>query len=215
MRSQRRAPLTATITRPRLNGAPVVQTVAGAQFDADLPTADFSQQAALLHRQSGNINLPGLHTFGDNDRIVLCGTEWEILGKASVWRDRTHVRVQEAGQLLHCSIRRAGATKGEFNAATGAYPSTPHAPHFVGIARAQRASTEARTLVVAEDDVTTTAYVVALTEAPDQTSVGDVVTLAALDETGGPGTPSVELIVKALDRPSLTWGHELICTDQL
>lgn len=214
MRTQRQLRPTGTISRPRIGAAPLTETVHGLQFDADVPGQDAGAHE-LLVRQTGVWNIPGCYEFAPNDRLIVCGTEWEIVGKASHWLDRTKVRVQEAGPLLHCTIRHPGATKGAFDETTGTFPSVPLEPYYTGIVRAQQATTESRALVVAEDDITTLAYLVALPDNVAELTVGDVVTVAKLDDAGGPTSPGIDLYVKAFSQTSLVWTRDLICTDHI
>lgn len=213
VRTQRRSAQVATVTLP-LAGSPATESlISGALFDADTPRAT-SGENSLLVRQAGVINLPGLLTIGPDHRIALCGQDWEVVGEAAHWLDRTKVRVQEAKPPLHCAIRRPGADKGDFDETTGTYPSTPHDAYFTGVARTQQATAEARSLVVGSDDVTTLAYTVHIIGDLSGVRVEDVVTLAELDADGDPTGDPVELVVKAFNRSDLVWEFDLICTDK-
>lgn len=113
------------------------------------------------------------------------------------------------------TIRRPGGAKGPFDDTTGTYPVTPEAPHFTGSARIQLLSTQAAQQLVAEQQITTTGYLVTVSLDATEVQVDDVVTITGSDDNGDPITVDHDLVVRSLSRGSLAWERDLICTDDL
>lgn len=112
-------------------------------------------------------------------------------------------------------IRHPGGTKGPFDPTTGTYPVVPHAPHFTGSARIQVRDAQSAEQLVAEQEVTTTGYLVAIDLSATDVAVEDVVTITGLDDNGDQVLLNHDLIVRAIAKGSLAWERDLTCTDDL
>lgn len=111
------------------------------------------------------------------------------------------------------TIRRPGAVKGAFDDTTGTYPMVPPEPHFTGTARIQARDAQPAELLVADQEVTTTGYLVAVPLDATQVQVEDIVTVTDLDCNGDEVLVGHELIVRSVATGSLVWERDLICTD--
>lgn len=118
------------------------------------------------------------------------------------------------------TLRRPGGTPGEFNEATGTYPSVPF-PAYFGLgateanARIQVLSVGDQERLAAEQQVTTLGYAVMIDHAVDGMQLNDVVTVTAMDNNGDPWLVGREMSVEAIEGGSLHWERRLLCTDNL
>lgn len=114
-----------------------------------------------------------------------------------------------------CEIRHPGGGKGAFNQTTGTYPITKPAPHFTGKARVQVLNAQDREHLIADEPITTVAYLVAVSIDATAVKVDDVLTVTCLDANGDLTLVDHELIVKSFSRGTLAWERDLICIDRL
>lgn len=113
-----------------------------------------------------------------------------------------------------CTIRLPGAVQGPWNATTGQYTSTPHAPYYTGPCRVQQLH-QPNEVSAGEQRVSTHDYLVPVPAAVTAVELGHILTVTA----GGPDLdPSLIgrlLTVTDIQRGSLTWERDLTCTDDL
>lgn len=137
------------------------------------------------------------------------GTEVIPTGWSAAHRPTT-----EGTHTSVCTIRHPGRTVGAFDPATGTYPGLARAGHYTGPCRVQRLPALEQTPEVADEQVPTVGYIVAVAwDAAPGVAVGDVVTITSPGPNGDPTLAGVDLVVGSFARGSLSWERVLRCTE--
>lgn len=133
------------------------------------------------------------------------------------WSD--HHRPVAAGTMTAtCNLRLPGVTSGSFNSTSGTQGGTPNTPYLTGAKcrlQAQSIGEKGVEHLVADQQVTTMLYLVAIdwsTGGAVEPAVGHLVDVVTAEDATMVGRT---LTVKAVVRGSLVWERDLICTDDL
>lgn len=145
----------------------------------------------------------------------------QALGRAGTpvippgWQ-QAHGAVVAKTWTVGCEIRHPGGTKtGPLDPTTGSYPVTANTPHFSGNARVQALSLQDTARLVADQEITTAGYLVAVDLSADAVKVDDVVTIVTVPADADQTLVDRSLTVKSVVRGSLAWERDLVCIDNL
>lgn len=132
----------------------------------------------------------------------------------------THRPIVEGTFGATISIRRPGGTPGVFDPVTGTTATTPFEAHYTGSARVQVLPALEQTRVAADQELTTVGYRLSVAyDADIEPVTGGVVNclvdITAVDENGQPSLVGVTLTVRSIERGSLAFERDLLCTDDL
>lgn len=157
--------------------------------------------------------LPADADLDPQDRIMVRGTTYSVVGQPEVWLGAGIVVDVADVWTATCTIRHPGGTRGAFDSATGTYPTVPFQPYYAGGCRIELLSTEDQRLLFADEPLTGAGYLVIVDlPASNDSRLDDLVTVTAVDGNGDPMLVGQELSVRSLERGAMPWARNLQCT---
>lgn len=157
--------------------------------------------------------LPSTADVTGPDRVRVRGTLYSVLGQPAAWSGGGLVVDVADVWTAQCTIRHPGGTRGDFDPATGLYPTDPFEPHYTGGCQVWVLSPAEQQQLFAEDLITEVGYLVVV-DLDDSTGcrVGDLVEITSNDANGDSLLVGQTLQVRSFDRGSMPWQRDLRCT---